>query len=365
MVPSRDLCAAPDVTYLRRLTTDRGIWQHARGDVPDTERGYSIDDVARALIVVNHATRIFPLLNAPLENDSRTLADLAEVYLNFLATYQLSNGRFHNFVSGQGAPADPVGSDDSFGRTIWALGETIVSGITPEHRARAGELLRKSEARLTVTSSPRTNAFLLLGMSALAAASPQSPTHPLVGPLVQDLLDRFQAHHVGDWAWFEDALSYSNAKIPLALFRSVPVLEAADDPRAPEAAAVAQEALDFLLRETTHEGIPAPIGNKGWYTRGSTKPLYDQQPVDAAGMVLACLEAWRATLEDRYREAAESWLRWYEGGNVRHASLLEDDGSVHDGISEDGVNANRGAESLVTYLLARLRWAEVCCGIPV
>lgn len=361
MPPLLDLCAAPNLRYLRRLTTDRGIWQHTRGDVPDTALGYSIDDVARALIVANHAARLFPSLNAPADDDQRTLRDLAEIYLRFLATYQLSNGRFHNFVSEQGTPADAMGSDDSFGRTTWALGETVASGITPEQQARAQELLRKSEPRLAVTSSPRTNAFLLLGLSAVATEPHESFPQPLVGKLVQDLLDRFRSHRGDNWAWFEDSLHYSNAKIPLALLRSVALLEAVGDPRAPEARGVALESLDFLLKETTHEGVPAPIGNRGWYQRGSVKPLYDQQPVDAAAMVLACLEAWRVARESRYRDAAESWLRWYEGNNVRHESLLGDDGYVHDGISEDGINMNRGAEVLVTYLLARLRWAAVCC----
>lgn len=360
MPPGLDYCAAPRLQHLRRLTTDQGIWQHAQGKTPNRERGYSIDDVARALIVVNRAARLFPELNAAAPDDPRTLKDLADVYLGFIERQQLPDGRFHNFVSVEGKPTDDVGSDDSFGRTIWALADTMRQGIVADHTARVQAVFAQARPHLKLREYVRTNAFLLLGLALLPDDLLDLELIRAAQEMIGSLLDAFDRNAKNNWRWFETVLTYSNGALPFSLFL------ASRMPRVPpetaaRATAVARSALDFLLGETQSAGVPTPIGNRGWYALGEDKALYDQQPVDAAATTLACLAAFTVTRDERYQTLGESWLRWYEGSNVLGQPLLEDDGAVHDGINDGWINQNCGAESVVTYLLARLAWVEEMC----
>ncbi len=361
MTPLRDLCTPPDLGHLRRLTTPLGIWQHTVGTDPDTRLGYSIDDVARALIVVNEFGRLFPALQQGTTEDPRSIVDLAEISLHFLETFQRADGRFHNFVNDQGKALDDVGSEDSFGRTVWALGHTMAHGLTNEHRSRATRLFAAAERHIAPTFAAHTNAFLILGISEILGVSWDAHWAEVGRALITDLLTRLENNTTAGWVWFGEDLRYSNGAFPLVLLRGGSVFVSHDDRFAKRAWEGARGALDFLLRVTMSGGVPAPVGNRGWYPRGGTRAHFDQQPVDAAAMVFACLEAWSVFREESYCVAAEAWLRWYEGRNSHGVPLLADDGSVHDGLGADGVNQNCGAESIVTYLLARLRWVELLC----
>lgn len=360
-MPARDLCQPPALAYLRHLTTPIGIWQHTQGKTPDAPHGYSIDDVARALIVVNMANAVLPPQATTSPDDPRSLEDLAAIYLGFLERAQLPDGRFHNFCSAEGTPIDDVGSLDSFGRTIWALGHTIHHGITEEQREHARTLWTRARPHVRATPFLRTNAFLILGVSFVLRTTPTDADRTVLQELLRDILRRFAEYQATDWRWFEESLRYSNGAIPLALFRALPLCDAKSDPSPNAVREAAHASLDFLLKETMQDDVPSLIGNKGWYDQGKVRAQYDQQPVDAAAMVLACLAAWKETNDSRYRAAAETWLSWYDGNNVLNTPLLEEDGAVHDGINQGWVNSNCGAESVVTYLLARLRWIELCC----
>lgn len=354
-----DLCAAPDLTHLRRLTTDLGIWQHTIGRAPDEAMGYSIDDVARALIAVNHAARLFPSLDAPVDDDPRTLTELAEIYLRFLERYSRPDGRFRNFVAADGSPRDRIGSDDSQGRTIWALGETIACPLGADHAARAEALLTPAEPHTHDGAPLRTRAFGVLGLSAaLSGRESAARRHRLV-KLVRGLVEAFDGRDDPAWEWFEDDLRYSNGMLPLSLLRAAAVVESVDGDLARRAVGVGCQSLDFLLEQSRHDALPAPIGSEGWYPRGGPKALYSQQPVDAAATILAALEAWAVSRQPHYRDAARTWLGWYEGCNTLGLPVVADGGVVFDGLEADRVSNNCGAESVVTYILARLRWIEI------
>ena len=358
--PQSDYCAAPDISYLRKITTEKGIWQHTKGSEPDLAMGYSIDDIARALIVVNRASSLFPELNSTTD-DHRSLADLADIYLGYIEKNQHDDGSFHNFDSSEGTPLDQMGSEDSYGRTIWALGDTLKNGITEEQRQRADRIFTKASEYLVAQEFVRANCFIILGIVSSFAYERVPERYEVLKTLMRKKINAFRKESTTDWRWFEPDMRYSNGVIPLAILRGAEALEKTDKDIASEARVIALEALDFLLRASEHEGVPAPIGNHGWYERGKEKALYDQQPVDAAAMVLACLEAFRVTKKEEYKESAEAWLKWYEGNNISGKTMLKENGAVFDGIQEDGINNNCGAESIVTYLLARLRWAEVFC----
>jgi len=358
--PQFDYCAAPNISYLRKITTERGIWQHTKGTEPDLAMGYSIDDIARALIVVNRANFLFPELNNSAE-DSRSLADLAEIYLGYIEKNQHADGSFHNFDSSEGTPLDQMGSEDSYGRTVWALGDTLKNGITEEQRTRANKIFYKASEYLVAQEFVRANCFVILGIVSAVAYESVPERYKVLRTLMQKKIAAFRKESTEDWRWLEPDMRYSNGVIPLAILRGAEALEKTDKDIAIEARAIALEALDFLLRVSEYKGVPTPIGNHGWYEKGKEKALYDQQPVDAAAMVLACLEAFKVTKKEEYKKSAENWLKWYEGNNIRGKTMLKENGSVFDGIQEDCINNNCGAESIVTYLLARLRWAELIC----
>ncbi len=377
-----DPCAPPDLRHLRRLTNGFGVWQHTKGDVPHAEMGYSIDDVARALIVVSECQRLFPAASPTTDNrQPTTLADLAEIYLKFIEYCQLPDGRFHNFVSADRAFHDDAGSPDSYGRTMWALGTVVRNSQFPipdppgvawaksgsQFGERAAALLDQALPHVRTSPDLRSKAFTLLGLLT-AAGNAELKTHnaellSAAERLVTDLLRAYDHAASPDWPWFEDMLRYSNGALPYALLAAASntQLRTQNAERADRARAVGLRSLDFLLAKLPVEGVPAPVGNQ-WWPKGGTRSLYDQQCVDAAAMVLAAAEAFTVTHEVRYRDAAQTWWHWFFGNNTQKKSLYRpEDGAVYDGLTPGGVNENRGAESIVAFLLAHLKLAETIC----
>ncbi|TSC72685.1 MAG: glycosyltransferase, group I [Parcubacteria group bacterium Gr01-1014_38] len=358
---SLDSCQPPDLRHLRRLTDEFGVLQHTRREHPLPEFGYAIDDVARALIVVVETGRLFPTLD---EREQRSVKQLADLYLRFIAYCQLPDGRFHNGVATDRTFQDGAGSQDSYGRAVWALGITSARGGDAAMRAAASTLLTKALPHAGDLSYLRSRAFALLGL--LAVLTPEDPLSVRAGveQLLSHLLHAFDDTATETWAWFEETLWYSNGAIPYAVLSAArhAVLVQQRSSLAERARTVGLNSLHFLLRALTQDGVPCPVGNRGWYTRGGERPLYDQQGVDAAAMVVACAEAFRLTAEVRYREAAETWWGWFFGQNIQRGALYRpEDGAVYDGINPEGLNENRGAESIVAFLIAHLALADAFC----
>jgi hypothetical protein len=199
--------------------------------------------------------------------------------------------------------------------------------------------------------------------------------------LVSDLVHAYDDTAADDWPWFEDTLTYSNAVLPYALLVAAgnSPLKAQNPVKGPvgpngafmgsklvsRAREVGLQSLDFLLRVSAVDGTPAPIGNNGWYRSGGERALYDQQCVDAAAMVIASATAFQVTKDNRYRDAAYTWWEWFFGKNTNHRPLYRpEDGAVYDGLTPEGVNENRGAESVLAFLLAHLALAGTFCGAP-
>ncbi len=364
---SLDPCALPDLRHLQRLTDEFGIFQHTAEDRPRLEFGYAIDDVARALIVVTETTRLFPdddTIVARSEERVRSLRALADLYLRFIEFCQRPDGRFHNFVAHDRTFQDVEGSLDSYGRTLWSLGVVWRSGST-ELRDRAGSMLRSALSHVHTLPFVRSKAFTLLGLLSVLTTDDPLGVSAHVLHVTKDLLHAYADAASDDWPWFEDTLRYSNGALPYALLR---VAKHAEVRRvngkdiAESAREIGLRTLDFLLRVCTLDGVPAPIGNQGWYRAGGERARYDQQGVDAAAMVLAATQAWAVTKEPRYRAAAESWWGWFFGNNARQQSLYRaNDGAVYDGLMEEGINRNRGAESVVSFLIAHLTLADAFC----
>lgn len=324
----------PSLRHLKRLTTQVGVVQHADHEVPDPAHGYSIDDNARGLIACLWHFQQF---------QDPSVLRLAEIYLSYIERVFSQSGDFHNFLSYSERILDSVGSDDSNGRAVWALGETIACQPDSELAARAEKILKRANITRHLSHNfSRAKAYILLGL--LAAGRTEEAKQ-----WAETLAAMFTKNQADDWQWFENGLYYANGIIPYALTKAAQTF--GDD----NLEQIAVASFDWLDSVSRQQNIPAPIGQAGWFERGQTKAEYDQQPLEAADMVLAAAELFELTNQKRYRQIAEEWFNWYEGNNTQKVSLInEATGGIFDGLTPGGVNKNQGAESIVTYLMAYL-----------
>lgn len=325
------------LSHLIALSDDVGVIQHALENVPNRATGYCTDDVARALMVVLARLRLVP-------NDSQ--ADrLATVYLAFLADAQLPDGRFHNFMSYDRRWLDEIGTEDSNGRALWALG--YATGYAPDAQRRrvAEALLVKGLAALEWLRYPLSEAYAALGLAHAHASVPQPAYSGAIRVLAERAMDRLKQNSSRNWIWFGDALTYDVGRLPEALLRAG--LAVGEE----RLVAGGLSALTFYEKIAFEDSRFVPIGNAGWYVRGGTRARYDQQPLEAAAMVDAELSALDATGDAARFEAAQIAMAWYRGRNTE-GIMMEHDGGCYDGLGSGEVNRNMGAESTLALLSA-------------
>jgi glycosyltransferase involved in cell wall biosynthesis len=329
------------LSHLSRMADSTGVFQHAVFSVPNFSEGYCTDDNARAFILA--------VLLDELGEDpelARTLATTAGAFLHH--AFDPKTKRFHNHLSFQRRWLDEQGSEDSQGRALWALGTAVGRSSFRSFQMMAGQLFALLPA-LTGFTSPRAWAFGLIGIHEyLRRLSGESLVNQARGTLTCRLMDLFEASAHPNWQWFEEELSYDNAKLAHALIVSG---EATGQP------AVLQRGLDGLRWLTklqmSEKGHFRPIGSNGPYRRGGTRANFDQQPVEAQATVSACLEAYRATSDVWWYEHAQSAFDWFIGWNDLGLELYSPEtGGCHDGLHVDRVNGNQGAESTLAFLLS-------------
>jgi hypothetical protein len=329
--------------HLRRLTDCFGVVQHANHALPDYRSGYTADDNARALAV---AVKHQQLHGGALSRE------LATRYLAFLLFAQREDGRFHNSVGYDRRFLDEVGSEDCFGRSLWALAYMLCAPVQRGLAEPAERMLHLALPWTERLEHPRGKAFCLTALHWWSQARPEEAERArgLGLPLAQYLVTRYQEHSRPGWDWLLPELTYANAKLPEALFRAYQLT--GDE----EYLAIARRTMGFLYEKTFENGVLKLVGNRGWYeSRQEGPPPYDQQPIDAAGMVEASLAGFDATGDADYLRQAGLSLEWFFGRNVQGRSLYDPEtGGCFDGLTESGVNRNRGAESTISLLLAQL-----------
>jgi glycosyltransferase involved in cell wall biosynthesis len=342
----------PDINlnHLRMLTDDTGVLQHAAFSIPRYEDGYCLDDNARALVVV-------ALVEDGGVEDGVAVRALAARYLAFVRhAFDPERARFRNFMSYSRTWLEPYGSEDSHGRALWALG-TVVGRCNDSGSQRlSGDLFHAALPATVAFTSPRAWAFTLLGIDEyLRAFQGDINVQSTRQILATRLLDMYRREAVPEWPWFEDRLTYCNASLSQALIVSGVWMENQ------EMTAAGLKSLEWLTAlQRSSDGWFAPIGSTGFYVRGGPKALFDQQPVEASTMISACLEAGRLTGDDRWGEHARRAFNWFLGQNVLRQSLYDaSTGGCRDGLHEDRVNENQGAESTLSYLLALLEMRAV------
>jgi len=332
-----------NLEHLQLMTDQTGMLQHAFFSVPRYDDGYCVDDNARALLLMT-------LIEDAGEGDTRVVRALGSRYLAFVShAFNKNRGRFRNFMSYSRHWLEDCGSEDANGRTLWALGTVVGRSVDPGRQSLAGNLFHAALPAVLEFTSPRAWAYTLLGIDEYLRAFHGDTSVQSVGRTVAGkLLDVLQRTRSSDWPWFEDRLTYSNARLPQALI----VSGARMQQEAMTAAGL--QSLEWLVRiQTSDDGYFAPVGTDGFFLRGQQKKAaFDQQPVEACATISACQEAHFATGDIRWAERARRAFTWFFGQNQLQVALYDPStGGCRDGLHADRANENQGAESTLSFLL--------------
>jgi glycosyltransferase involved in cell wall biosynthesis len=339
--PYRPAPPAMQIGHFLSMCDDTGLFQHAVHSVPDRSHGYCVDDNARALLLAC-------ALNNPGE---RPLPEfLTARFAAFVQhAWNPDTRRFRNFMGFSRTWLEDVGSEDSHGRTLWALGECARNDSSPSRRRWAASLFSEALPAAEAFRSPRAWGFTLLGLDAYCAAIPNDLHARDSRPVFADRLMTILASvETPDWVWFEAGLAYDNARLPQALM----LTGLATHTSAYVDAGL--RSLHWLMtQQTTSAGLFRPVGTAGFGEQRQRPRAFDQQPVEAAATIAACLTAWRADGDVEWKAAARQVFAWFFGSNDLSVALVDPEtGSCRDGLHPDRANENCGGESVLSYLLS-------------
>ncbi|MBI2499056.1 glycosyltransferase [Candidatus Woesearchaeota archaeon] len=325
--------------HLKNLTDDVGIVQHSKFSVKDSSTGYTLDDNSRALIVISKYNELF--------NDKLS-KDLINKYLSLIYFTQKRKGTFHNLVSYRKKFLDRKGSEDSFGRAVWATGTLIANNNIYENvRALAKEIFNK--AKDIKLKSPRSKAFYILGLYEYYKKYKETWILEKIKQFANDLIQLYQDESSKDWNWFEKRITYSNGRLCEALFLAYDLL------KDKKYLKVAEESLNFLTEIVIKEDRLILVGHNGWFNQNGKRAYFDQQPVDASSMVDVYLVAHKITNNKEYYHDALLSFNWFLGRNLLNRPVYDEvTGGCFDGLGEGYINLNQGAESTLAYLMSRL-----------
>lgn len=338
--PSAPLVPEMQISHFLSMCDDIGLFQHAVHTVPDRAHGYCVDDNARALLLAC-------ALNSPGE---QPLSDvLTTRFAAFVQhAWNPDTGQFRNFMGFDRTWLEHSGSEDSHGRTLWALGEAARTDASASRRRWAAALFAKALPAAVSFRSPRAWAFTLLGLDAYCPLAPDDlHARGVRHALADRLMSCLASVETPDWVWFEEGLAYDNARLPQALVLAGMAMQA------PEYLDAGLRSLRWLMtQQTATAGHFRPVGTAGFGERRQRPRAFDQQPVEATATIAACLAAWRASGDAEWKAMAARAFAWFLGSNDLAVALVDSrTGSCRDGLHPDRANENRGGESAVCYLL--------------
>jgi len=329
------------ISHFLSMCDSTGLLQHAVHCVPDRSHGYCVDDNARALLLAVS-------LGGPGEPRlSNTVTTRFAAFIQH--AWNPDTRRFRNFMSYDRRWLEPQGSEDSHGRTLWALGACARSDHDPSRRRWAAALFTMALPSVERFTSPRAWAFALLGIDAYCALHPDDPAcERMRGVLAEKLLVALTEVETPGWVWFEEGLSYDNARLPQALIQTGVAL--AND-RLIDAGI---RSLRWLMeKQSAPDGTFRPVGTDSFGHTRRDPLAFDQQPVEAAATIAACIAAWNVTRRPEWVDGAISAHAWFLGHNDLAEPLADlETGGCRDGLHPDRANENRGAESVLSYLFA-------------
>jgi len=338
-----DLLILPpfNLAHINRMTDDTGIIQHAKFGIPNLKEGYCLDDNARALLMVLMAYRQM--------KNTRAL-ELSPVYLSYIHYMQNKDGTFRNFLSFGRSFLDEHGSEDSFGRTIWALGYLLGNAPNDSHY-QIGRLLFFSAApNFEKLKSIRSIANTIIGICYYLKTNPSDDSMiERLRKMAHNLIKHYEENESNDWKWFESLLAYDNGILPLALLHSAEILN--ED----RVVRVALDSMEFLTGHTFNDNYLSIIGNEKWYRKNEERSFFAQQPIDAMAMVLMYHQAFLVTKDKEFLNKLYTSFLWFLGENDLRMSLYDfETKGCCDGFESYGVNRNQGAESSLAYLISHL-----------
>jgi len=334
------------MAHVKRLTDDTGIIQHAKFGIPNLKEGYCLDDNARALLMTVMAIK---------QKSDSAAAELCPVYLSYIHYMQNKDGTFRNFLSFNRNFLDKVGSEDSFGRTIWALGYLLSHAPNDAYYQSGKMIFINAIPAIARVTSVKSLAATIIGISYYLKSNPgDDGMVELLKKQTYMLADLFDKHSSPDWQWFEDILTYDNALLPLAMMHAAEYI--LDD----RIMKIALDSMNFLTDLTFSEGYLSPVGNENWFGKGEERSKFAQQPVDAMASVLMFHQAFKLTKERHYLNRLFTSFMWFHGENDLRLGLYDyETHGCGDGLEQNGVNRNQGAESTLAYLISYLTVLEV------
>lgn len=318
-----------DYRHFLKMTDKNGILQFSRLNNPDISSGYTLDDNARALMVA------LTMANGH---------DLALKYARWMSTAQRNGGKWSNLqINGQFI--HQYDSEDSIGRALLACAMGTQSQWE-EVKKLCAEMLSTNLYKCLKFTSPRAIAYTLLGLSKYNDSIIHPHTESIIIHLQENLISIYRFNKRKHWHWFENYITYCNGIMPQSLFAAY---TATGDRKSLK---IAHDSIEFLSDILFKHGYLNIIGNRGWYNKGKSRPYYDQQPIDAASTAYAFYEAYQVIGETGYLELAVLAHQWYRGKNINRQTLYDPaNGACYDGLTEQGVNLNQGAEAILSLLL--------------
>ena len=329
------------LNHILRMTDDTGIIQHAKFGIPNLKEGYCLDDNARALLLV--------LMTYRQMKEEQALR-LSPIYISYINYMQNADGTFRNFLSFKRDYLDERGSEDSFGRTIWALGYLLGNAPNDAYYQTGKLLFFNAAPNFEKIKSIRGIANTMIGISYYLRSDPSddSMTERLRN-MAHTLIRHYRENRTPDWKWFEGLLAYDNGILPLALLHSAEMLN--DD----SITETALESMSFLTSQTLKVDYLSVIGNEKWYQKEGERSVFAQQPIDAMAMVLMYHRAFILTKDKDYLNKMYTSFLWFLGENDLRMSLYDfETQGCCDGFENYGVNRNQGAESSLAYLISHL-----------
>ncbi|MES2622875.1 MAG: glycosyltransferase [Patescibacteria group bacterium] len=338
-----------DFSHIKHMTDDFAMFQFAVFTEPSPESGYTLDDNARSLVCMVWATDELGKHESEVK--------LADTYLSFLETASLPGG-FVNYYDvdriENHAKNSTENLEDSNARALWAIAEVYASSIGDAIEVRAFNLFMHQFAHHTRVTSPRAAAFYIKAFSVWLSKgkATEDVKALLIGHMTyyaDFLMSILHDNETSDWIWFESAMTYSNAILPEALFLAYTWT------KYEHYLAAAKRTMDFLILHSFDNDMCVPIGQAGWFKRGGVKQPFDQQPEEVSALVLGLYTAFTVSKDEKYQTYMNSAFDWFLGKNIigqviySHAT-----GGCYDGLGNTYINLNQGAESTVSYLLARL-----------
>lgn len=334
----------PSLDHLIRLTDDTGLIQHAKFMLPDRGHGYCTDDNSRAVVATVKYYNQY--------SDPKSL-QLFNTYLSFICHAQRPEGTYHNFMNYNRNWIEPEPAHDALGRSLWAFGSVLEHPPLPELAPIIKDFFDRSSPHIP-SLSPRGKSYAIFGMRSYLSQFPgASDIKRHLHDAAEYLVSLFNQHSDSKWEWFENILTYDNAVMPHALFDAYLVtgkeiyLE------------IATKTCEFLLESTFAENHFSFVGCNGWYPKGGRKARFDQQALEAVSTTMMLSSAYEATDNPNYLTLQKKVFDWFLGDNDLGIPLYDfRTKGCADGLEENSINLNQGAESLLSYMLAMLSVVE-------